>query len=597
MGAGGANRGVELYQPTVYLVPPRYNLYRRMSTGRGGDPRAEPLGRWMDETHVHPAVAEEQYKREIVRVHGLYRQARAELQAKTEQLERLSAAGGGGADSLDAVTLELKDRLRFSELQLQRERERSQSVQANLDEVKMALSMCEAEMDRQAAERRVEAEQLLALRQQIKGLNDDKQMALDQALQDVAQKDAELDRLRQRAHELDAGDRAQRSELERLHETRRADGSKISVLEKQLASTDRRMRDLDKQLRVREEELQHTRGLTQGVKAREQHLQERQRQLLADNNRLLKLLSRTVEYKSIAQDAKQAGGFSYISQKSAGPPFRTQADGAADAEQAPPGVAAARAVMELQSWVPGGAVEAAMELRQRLDESVPTEELRGFLRAANRSWRLREKARLRAAKQRHNKETASLRRQLSQRQPLASVVQRVAGGYAVAAVEQHDETLANSDSDDDMDGRLTEGERRAAFLEGAVWFGYRTIEKTDKMGSKVNTLTQQYYQTAGAPGADHKDLAFAYVKDLDGAVLRCRTSVRRMFEEALVRYMSTMLCSTPLPAILLRALDSLSALSRQFEQADDFNPASRREQPRAERASLKQSDDDDLDDW
>jgi hypothetical protein len=36
--------------------------------------------------------------------------------------------------------------------------------------------MCEAEMDRQAAERRVEAEQLLALRQQIKALNDDKQM-------------------------------------------------------------------------------------------------------------------------------------------------------------------------------------------------------------------------------------------------------------------------------------------------------------------------------------------------------------------------------------------------------------------------------------
>ena len=71
---------------------------------------------------------------------------------------------------------EYKDRLRFSELQLDRERARCQSVQSNLDEVKTALSMCEAEMDRQAAERRVEAEQLLALRQQIKALNDDKQM-------------------------------------------------------------------------------------------------------------------------------------------------------------------------------------------------------------------------------------------------------------------------------------------------------------------------------------------------------------------------------------------------------------------------------------
>lgn len=499
------------------------------------DPRERPLERWMDETHVHPRVSpgmsEEQYKREIVRVHSLYKQANAELQRKTEQLEQLS--GGARADD---VTLELKDRLRFSELQLQRERERSQSIQNNLDEVKMALSMCEAEMDRQAAERRVEAEQLLALRQQIKGLNDDKQLALDRAHQDLALKDTELDRLNQRLQELDAADRAQRSELERLHETGRAGGSKISVLEKQLASTDRRMRDLDRQLRKREEELQQTRGLTHGVKAREQHLEERQRQLLADNNRLLKMLARVPEYKSIAQDAKQAGGFAYISQKSAGSPFQVRTDREHDTERTDTGVAAGRAVMELQSWVPSGVVEAALELRQRLHETVPADELRAFLRAANRSWRSREKAKLRTAKQRHAKETAGLRRQLSQRQPLVNVVQRVAGGYSVAAVTQHDgdRTDSDSDNDSDSDRHMTESERRAAFLEGAVWFGYRTIEKTDKMGNKINTLTQQYYQTAGEPGADHKNLAFTYVKDLDGAVLRCRTSVRRMFEDALV---------------------------------------------------------------
>eukprot|EP01043_Picozoa_sp_COSAG02_P062439 COSAG02_NODE_8616_length_2500_cov_61.746672_1_plen_547_part_00 len=507
-----------------------------MSRAGTTDPREEPLNRWMDEAQVHPTVSsgtpEEQYKREIVRVHALYKQANAELQRKTEQLERLS----GGSGAIDDVTLELKDRLRFSELQLQRERERSQSIQTNLEEVKMALSMCEAEMDRQAAERRVEAEQLLALRQQIKGLNDDKQMALERAQQDLVHKGAELDRYKQRVRELVTADRSQRSEVERLHEARRADNSKVSVLEKQLASTDRKMRDLDRQLRKAEEERQRTRDLTHGVRAREQHLQERQRQLLADNNRLLKLLARTSEYQTIAQDAKQAGGFSYIAQKSTGVPFQSRADSEQVSERADPGVAAGRAVMELQSWVPSGVVEAALELRQRLDESVPAEELRGFLRAANRSWRSREKEKLRAAKHRHAKETASLRRQLSQRQPLVNVVQRVAGGYSVAAATQRggDRTDSDSDSDNEADGQLTEGERRAAFLEGAVWFGYRTIEKTDKMGNKINTLTQQYYQMVGKPGADHKDLALVYVKDLDGAVLRCRTSVRRMFEDALV---------------------------------------------------------------
>ena len=44
-----------------------------------GDRREEPLSRWMEETQVRPSMssgmAEEQYKREIVRVHSLYKQA------------------------------------------------------------------------------------------------------------------------------------------------------------------------------------------------------------------------------------------------------------------------------------------------------------------------------------------------------------------------------------------------------------------------------------------------------------------------------------------------------------------------------------------
>lgn len=279
--------------------------------------------------------------------------------------------------------------------------------------------------------------------------------------------------------ELEAADQSQRAELARLHESARADGSKISVLEKQLSSTDRRMRELDKQLRSREEEVQHTRGLSQGVKAREQHLQERQRQLLADNNRLLKLLARTVEYKSVAQDAQQSEGFSHIAHNTAAS-YRAQTEDATARGGAPNSgepSGAARAAMELQSWVPSGVLEAALELRHRLDESVPADELRGFLRAANRSWRKREKAKLRAQKQRHAKESADLRRQLSQRQPLVNVVHRVAGGYSVATAGEP--AIAESDDDElEPDHMLTEGARRAAFLEGAVWFGYRTVRSS-----------------------------------------------------------------------------------------------------------------------
>ena len=41
------------------------------------------------------------------------------------------------------------------------------------------------------------------------------------------------------------------------------------------------------------------------------------------------------------------------------------------------------------------------------------------------------------------------------------------------------EAIAESDDDElEPDHMLTEGARRAAFLEGAVWFGYRTVRSS-----------------------------------------------------------------------------------------------------------------------
>jgi|EP01049_Picozoa_sp_SAG25_P003478 chromosome segregation ATPase len=142
--------------------------------------------------------------------------------------------------------VEMKDRLRFSELQLERERARCQALQGNLKDVKTALSMCEAEMDRQAAERRVEAEQLLALRQQVKGLNDDKQAALDQAFRELAE-------WKQRAQQLEAQQRVFEAELDRA----RGSGGKLTALEKQHATADARVRELDRRLHAREKEVRH----------------------------------------------------------------------------------------------------------------------------------------------------------------------------------------------------------------------------------------------------------------------------------------------------------------------------------------------------
>jgi hypothetical protein len=93
-------------------------------------------------------------------------------------------------------------------------------------------------------ERRVEAEQLLALRQQIKSLNDDKQAALDHVSRELAE-------WKHRAERAEEVTRAQQADYERYRDGSLADSSKVIVLEKQLATTDRRLRDIDKLLHSR----------------------------------------------------------------------------------------------------------------------------------------------------------------------------------------------------------------------------------------------------------------------------------------------------------------------------------------------------------
>lgn len=163
----------------------------------------------------------------------------------------------------------------------------------------------------------MEAEQLLALRQQIKGLNTEKQSALDQAFRELAD-------WKQRAQQAEATVQAQQAEVDGAREGSAAHSSKITVLERQLTTTDRRVRDLDKLLHAREKEvrcaahaavyrpgfslavrvigrrcggfsqLRRAREVSQGVSTWERQLEERIRRQQADNKRLMKLLARTV---------------------------------------------------------------------------------------------------------------------------------------------------------------------------------------------------------------------------------------------------------------------------------------------------------------
>eukprot|EP01050_Picozoa_sp_SAG11_P028901 SAG11_NODE_7923_length_1080_cov_2.434251_1_plen_181_part_00 len=169
----------------------------------------------MEETSTHVPrareVGEDRYKHEIVRVHGLWREAKDSLRRAQAELAELQAAEG-------SYGVDVADRLRFNELQLDRERGRSRQLQTSLDDSRMALALCEAEIDKQAAERRVEAEQLLALRTQIKALHDEKQAALEQTCRELRLREGEVEELERTRRRLEDKVHQQELDLSRFNQ-------------------------------------------------------------------------------------------------------------------------------------------------------------------------------------------------------------------------------------------------------------------------------------------------------------------------------------------------------------------------------------------
>jgi hypothetical protein len=273
--------------------------------------------------------------------------------------------------------------------------------------------------------------------------------------------------------------------------------------------------------------MRHTRTMSSAVSAREQHAVDRQRQLLADNKRLLKLLARTEEYQGMAHDVEDSkGGIAYVK---ASKKWAQSRSGGMFAGGTATGRKGGGVSEELQLWVPSEVSDAALDFRHRTGGLVPEAEISAFLRTANKSWRNREKAKLKRHKQRHKGELADLRRQLSQREPLVNVVHRVAGGYSVKPRTQG---MGRAGADD-VGGGFTDDDRRRLFLEGSVWFGYRTVEKLDKMGAEVSSVTQDYLREVEAGPGDIHATSSRCMKDIGAAALNCRGEIRQMFDEIL----------------------------------------------------------------
>ena len=78
------------------------------------------------------------------------------------------------------------------------------------------------------------------------------------------------------------------------------------------------------------------------------------------------------------------------------------------------------------------------------------------------------------------------------------------------------------------------GKEDEAFFQAAVWLGYRSVEHADRLGAKVQDAAQRA-RGAGLRPEELLTVADSAIGQMDAAVLKARTRVRRLFEGALER--------------------------------------------------------------
>ena len=464
------------------------------------------------------------HQREVVRLHAMWKEAQTELHQTRGELE-LYASSPAPDDA---------------ELQLQNERERMRALSRSNAALKRQLAEVEGEVAESLAIRTVEAEELHALRNQALALSGEKQHAVEKALGAVRDRDAQLKDWRALA-ERRALEAAQiRKQLESVDGQLTGFRTRIKGLEVELDTSRRSHAELRTRSLAREEQFRESLDVSRGMQQREAFLQERNREILEDNARLLKLLSRT-EYRHLSEDATASGGLSFV------PPAMNPPCAQLHGHRSLP---AKRRVGELAKWVPQEAAEVALAFQLRNPE-LKSEEIRSTMLTLNKVWRKRESGKLVQLAAKHEAHLVDIRRQIRQRVPMDQIVLRprtmdvVDGGSPERARRPKSAAKFYVDSADydqmlggdgaDRAGRS--GKEDEAFFQGAVWLGYRSVEHADRLGAKVQDAAQRYADARGA-GLRPEELltvADSAIGQMDAAVLKARTRVRRLFDGALER--------------------------------------------------------------
>ena len=368
------------------------------------------------------SALEAQHQREMVRLHTLWQNTKEDLASVKSELTRAQAAAApaqkdAAMSSMQELTVELRDKCRFTELQLAGAREECGKLSASSEVLRKQLHEREAQLAELQSSHAQQSPMLMELQTAVARLGHEKSNA-ERDLSEERRRLEDLAGIKEQALGLQEQKlHAMAEELRKALEAQRDASTAAEAANARAAELERTNGELGRQLLASKEQLKYL-HLARRSEAQVQALLQ---QLQLDNARLVKLLASTDEYKEFVAYAEDSGGLTYVPPAVPGalqPPKEANEGLHPHKERTVRG-----AQTEAEYWVPSDTYALANDFRRTHMPHLPMDVFAELLLRLNRVWRARETKRLERQRGRAQKKIGELRRRVSMNVPYEEVLQ------------------------------------------------------------------------------------------------------------------------------------------------------------------------------
>jgi len=507
----------------------------------------------------------------MIRIHEMWQTTKRELAEAQAELVRRNACGDKAMQQLQALTIELRDKCRFTELQLAGAREESANISVNCDDLRQQLGNAHSQLAGLQATTQHQAPMINELQAMVERIKHEKQSLAEHM-------HAEQKRLEQTISNKDRAMQLQEQKLvcvsDELRCSMDAHTSTSAAVENantRISELERTNGELGKQLMNAKEQLRYL-HLSRRSEVQVQALLH---QLQLDNARLVKLLSSTEEYKDFVAYSEDSGGITYIPPPSyVSPPKVHGSPLKRDVGLLEPQREriVRGAVAEMEHWVPSDAYALANDFRRQHLSQLPMDLFAELLLRLNRVWRAREAKRMERHRVRGARKIGELRRRVAQQVPYEEVLQsseverlrrelremRTAFNTGRRKLNETEERLLESSiesacaidtqllqqmqQNEQLLAELADVELRAhsAFGEGVLAASSSASELCDRFAERITELMREFQRKTLHINRTDADLYMRmlhlqswFLESLDRRVVQCREKVGGVYEATL----------------------------------------------------------------